>query len=150
MINDKDWKEWDVIKREGDLHQWTDTATKYQCRILRNSHLGFWLGYVDIPKSHPYYGLHYDKITYMEVHGGLTYTSFNDDEKRTFWRLGFDCGHAGDYIPAFGSSFYDSEETYRTKEYVINEVTLLALQLYNVAIVSLSEQKGKKRNDTNR
>lgn len=56
---------------------------------------GHYCGYVDVPKSHPFYETDYmnPKIEDLDVHGGVTYADSNGD----FWRFGWDAAHAGDY-----------------------------------------------------
>lgn len=58
--------------------------------------------YVEIPKIHPYYHMHYDDIK-IECHGGLTfsnYKSFDELPKRKYY-IGWDYHHPGDYyLPA--------------------------------------------------
>lgn len=65
------------------------------------------LAYVEIPKNHPYYGIHYDYIEEdIPVHGGLTYSEphlyLSDDEKLDkSWFIGWDYAHYGDYTGYF-------------------------------------------------
>ncbi len=57
--------------------------------------VGWWNGYVSIPKEHPCYEKDYGDIHNMydiDVHGGLTYS--NKEGNR--WVIGFDTGHIGD------------------------------------------------------
>lgn len=93
----------------------------YRCEIKRHSDLGFLLGYVYIPASHPDFGLHYDEVD-VTVHGGLTYS-----EDGCF---GFDCGHAGDLTPAF-ENFLSKDrfhDVYRNMAYVELQLRRLAEQ----------------------
>lgn len=96
----------------------------FRCEVRRNPHLGTLCGYMDIPPCHPWYGLDYGAIherhPQLDVHGGLTYADKNDD----YWRIGFDCAHAGDLIPGFETNF--PGETYRDQTYVERELRLLA------------------------
>lgn len=61
----------------------------------------FYVGYIAIPKGHPFYGKHYDEID-IEVHGGLTFSEFSDffkdyeDGNAPYWWIGFDFNHYGD------------------------------------------------------
>lgn len=57
--------------------------------------LGFYNGYVAVPPAHAAYGLHYDKLQDVDVHGGLTYGELEPDG----WVYGFDTGHAYDVWP---------------------------------------------------
>jgi hypothetical protein len=80
---------------------WTDARGPLHlaCEMRRNS-MGAWCGYVDVPIGHPWHGASYheDALTAVDVHGGLTYARSSGDA----WRLGFDCAHAGDFMPAHG------------------------------------------------
>lgn len=49
-------------------------------------------GYVEIPKGHKLYNVHYEDLYSLEVHGGLTFSRMVDDK---YW-LGFDTAHYGD------------------------------------------------------
>lgn len=116
-----------LIDKEGDFDEWKDVYSGYLCRIRRVKPYSCWCGYVRVPEAHNCSGKSYDDID-VEVHGGLTFSSKNfptDDKiiKGYYW-FGFDCGHAGDIIP-----YLWKDGTYRTKEYVKNEVTELAKQL---------------------
>lgn len=113
----------EIIKEEGDLHEWIYTAKnglEIECLIRRNTTLAL-CGYVVITSDNKLFGLDYDTIyskVNTSVHGGLTYS----DEGDGGWVIGFDCAHAGDLCPAF--PYYDG--VYRTKEYVIEECERLA------------------------
>ena len=105
----------------------------YVCRARRPEHLGHWNGYIYIPMTHPYFGVHYDDAE-LTVHGGLTYS----EREGEAWCFGFDCGHYHDYVPSRhalleggGSGFMTIQDNaeYRTLDYVINELDYLAKQL---------------------
>lgn len=49
-------------------------------------------GYVEIPKGHKLYNVHYEDLYSLEVHGGLTFSRTVDDK---YW-LGFDTARYGD------------------------------------------------------
>lgn len=49
--------------------------------------------YVRIPKDHILDGVDYDNI-YLDCHGGLTYSSREDDG---YWWIGWDYGHCDDF-----------------------------------------------------
>ncbi len=72
------------------VKSWT-TGTGLKALIAKNSHLGFYLGYVSVGKSHPAYGKDYndDVLREIQVHGGLTFAN----KVEGVWWLGFDCGH---------------------------------------------------------
>ena len=59
---------------------------------------GYYCGYVAIPFSHPYYGIRYQFIDDLDVHGGLTFSGTLHDIAPDKYLLGFDCGHGGDDI----------------------------------------------------
>ena len=50
-------------------------------------------GYVAVGKDHPLYGVNYDNAAHISVHGGLTYSGYEDE----LWVFGFDTIHLGDY-----------------------------------------------------
>jgi hypothetical protein len=76
------------------------------CCALRNPEMGFWCGYVGLPRSHPLHGLHYDDpMVDVYVHGGVTFAG-ERAQLRAWrggqddgWWFGFDCGHSQDLIP---------------------------------------------------
>jgi hypothetical protein len=96
-------------------------------------------GYVGVDREHPLFGVHYDDTPDLYVHGGLTFSgNFPDKEE---WFFGFDCGHAGDYVPGLfvayeqlglpTEQFIVPGDTYRDIDYVREEVKDLAKQLSN-------------------
>jgi hypothetical protein len=118
--------------------EWEDKVTGYKCRITRHGDLGHLCGYVGIPKTHPLYGKHYsdDETSGIRAHGGLTYADSDEDWGGGLWWFGFDCSHSGDLSPwllivlAEKNRFdFGRHETYRTWEYVENEVRELVRQL---------------------
>lgn len=94
-------------------------AFGFRCEVRQNG-IGYRCGYVSIPASHPWHGIHYDGCVrakdcpntlaraqdpsgyfscyehspggLVDVHGGLTYAE-PDGER---WEFGFDCAHSGD------------------------------------------------------
>lgn len=73
----------------------TGTFAGFDWELKRNHEMGFWLGYVNVPYGHPWYGKEYDTLEDVAVHGGVTYAQHDGLE----WRIGFDCGHAWDVSP---------------------------------------------------
>jgi len=67
----------------------------FKCEVIRNLQFGNWLGYLVLPREHPWYGLHYDDIDAV-VHGGLTYGKCDENDT---WAIGFDCAHTWDIVP---------------------------------------------------
>jgi hypothetical protein len=53
---------------------------------------------VRVPKGHPWYEKSFFDID-VAVHGGLTFSDFNDILGEGFW-IGFDCAHANDGLCA--------------------------------------------------
>ena len=105
--------------------------------------LGYRCGYVRVPAGHPWHGKDYDCVEpYPDVHGGLTFAEPDTDcgkggEDNAWW-LGFDCAHAWDYSPRDVMHERDrpescwkvqSDQSYRTLQYVKNQCTALAKQL---------------------
>ena len=109
-----------------EIDEGTFTWKGYLCRVSRNGS-GNWCGYVRLPKG--------SRITMeqaesaFEVHGGVTYCRREEDKH--LW-VGFDCGHAGDIIPAFTNlKNYGGGYFYRTMGYTINEIKKLVKQIQN-------------------
>jgi hypothetical protein len=122
---------WD---NEPDRIDWVHQG--FSCMMLRN-HFGNWCGYVGVPSDHSCYKKNYDDV-YVDVHGGLTYSSLCDKTGAIchtpepgmpddVWWLGFDCAHYNDMTPSL--LYSDSPGTYRDVTYVKNEVCKLASQL---------------------
>lgn len=99
------------------------------CYIRRNKSLGFLCGYVGVKEDHPLFGQHPHNL---DVHGGITFAG-KFDEPDIHW-IGFDCGHAGDLIPAMDKLLpgLRMEEVYRNMNYVTEETENLAKQLSEI------------------
>lgn len=109
-----------IMKQEGNFHEFQYKG--YEGFALRTD-MGHWCGYINLPRSHPWYGKDYDSINAI-VHGGLTYGRDSlprHDEIETDWVIGFDCAHWDDLIPmlAFRGIRHG---VYRTIKYVTNEI----------------------------
>ena len=96
----------------------------YVCELIRHPVHKTWLGYVYVGEEHPLYRNvdEDDTFDYLDVHGGVTYKGDG--------KFGFDCNHAGDMSPMFGTMTNGPAE-YRTLEYATDEVKRLAQQLRN-------------------
>lgn len=98
--------------------------------LRKTEHLGTWCGYVEVPERHPLHGADLyegncvDDLMNLEVHGGVTFAG----EINGAYYIGFDCAHAGDYVPAYGFFGYGSK-TYRDEDYVRKETERLAYQI---------------------
>lgn len=93
------------------------------CRVWTHHVLGFRCGYVDVPEGHPLHGLGYDSpaVCGLDVHGGVTFSQMEDGA----WRIGFDFGHQGDYIPAmsyFGGRVWSLEDVVEETERLADQV----------------------------
>ena len=55
-------KEW---LNEPNAATWYDRETGYKCHMLRN-YYGAWCGYVRVPKTHRFYGRHYQARSFIE------------------------------------------------------------------------------------
>ena len=138
-----------VWENEGKSYPFIDKETNYGCYIYRHPRRGHLCGYVDIPRSHPLYGIDhaneiFDMITGdIKVHGGISFTGrlnnpYNNKELPDYfddlhdWLIGFDCNHAEDYAPfrpCDESELIELKQEYRTAEYVADECKKLAKQL---------------------
>jgi hypothetical protein len=155
-------------QNEPDHLNWKDEATGYPCMIHRNNS-GALCGYVAVPPGHPFYGLSYDgvpkkvfgdeyhrtepnevgqKLTAIDVHGGLTYSDEcsgelchvpEPGEPDNVWWFGFDCAHCFDFSPKMAHIMAGSgiepyrDEVYRDLAYVQSECAKLAKQLLDAA-----------------
>jgi hypothetical protein len=106
--------------------------------------MGHRCGYVGVPLGHVHYGKFYDDMPHeIEVHGGLTYSSNDNNypvESDLYW-FGYDCAHLGDKKdPALMSDRYKEvysvmldllrmDEVVRDLPFCINECENLAIQL---------------------
>lgn len=65
----------------------------------KNEHLygGYWCGYIEIPKGHPWFGKEMDQLD-VDCHYGLSYAQKSDESDD--WVIGFDCAHSGDISPS--------------------------------------------------
>ena len=100
--------------------------------VVLNS-LGFRCGYVGIPHTH-IAAKNYSQVSFLEVHGGLTFSGnleFLDDSLH--W-LGFDAGHYGDaFEPSHQAPFLHAGVP-RTLPYMVEECEKLAAQLEQVEL----------------
>jgi hypothetical protein len=108
----------------------------YKCMIHRVDHLGTLCGYVGVPADHP---LYLQSGEDLEVHGGITFSNWWEEEKDGLWYLGFDCAHYGDIIPFVElvdplglraiRERYDDGSTYKDIHYVRTQCKRLVEQL---------------------
>jgi hypothetical protein len=143
---------------------WCDEPDKVQFQahgyaglIVRNQ-MGALCGYVGVPADHPWFDKDYEDVD-ADVHGGLTFAGRCREDDKEFgichvpaagmpdlvWWLGFDCGHAGDFLPSYNrlvaggiralSSLFSDGDAYRDVDYVRGEVRRLAEQAAAAASV---------------
>jgi hypothetical protein len=141
---------------EPDKAYWIDEATGFPCLAVRPMpSIGSWCGYVAVPPGHPLHGKDYSTIPDIDVHGGLTFSSFCQEDgpvesrvchtpepgqPANVWWLGWDCAHASDVSPGLNALLQtltwlteqpvsDGLMAYRTLDYVRGECTRLGAQL---------------------
>ena len=143
-INDRSgWSHGPWDQEPLDKAVWVDPDTGFDCMIKRNG-TGAWCGYVGVSSNHSAFEVEYYDVN-VTAHGDLTYSNHcagdichlhDGDEDETWW-LGFDCCHSFDRSPlAFGSF---NHGTYRTQQYVIDQVEQLAQSLKNYVHVETED-----------
>lgn len=113
---------------------------------------GHLCGYIYIPKSHPLYGKNCDDLNCW---GGITFSDCYGD----FWKIGFDCAHAGDIVPSvihlrkksmpeYMESLFKTRlqffptPTYKNISFCVKQCKLLAKQLDNIKKVQPCPENG--------
>lgn len=83
----------------------------------------FPVAYIEIPESHKFYKKEYYEIydiAFIDVHGGLTYSEgtlmINKDKVLNGWFIGWDYGHAWDYISYDDDTFFINCKKWSTSE----------------------------------
>jgi len=136
---------------ESDQITWQDNETNLYCFAIRNSEMGTWCGYVAIDNTYSIYENKYDDIDVL-IHGGLTYagnidelfSAFAEDENlKNLSVFGFDCGHAGDFIPFFKSNILNG--VYRNAMFIKQECASLAKQFQKFRCKKTQAIKTKNR-----
>lgn len=100
------------------------------CHLTRNT-MGSWCGYVTVPAGHILFGMPFDVLEDVGVHGGLSYAAREGDG----WAFGFDCSHHGDITPSMRTDTHKTvvelwgDAIYRTREWTKDETHRLAEQL---------------------
>lgn len=127
---------------------WTDEPDKLefvyrglQCQVRRHSRLKHLCGYVGVGKDHPAFGKNYQELDdSIDVHRGLTFSCdiLPGDMRQSAgpWWFGFDCAHAGDFIPIAPVQPDSHLCVYRTMEYVRRECEKLAEQLADLGMTN--------------
>lgn len=139
---------------EPDLVAWIDEKTMLPCMIYRNS-LGALCGYVGVREESCLYeeDMYSQVFSEISAHGGLTFTGTLDkatvSEFVGTWWIGFDCAHAGDFVPGFPRAFREfggdvSESNYRDIHYVSEQVRALSEQISKLSANATPLNKVKK------
>jgi hypothetical protein len=104
----------------------------FEYAILHHG-MGYRCGYLKIRPDHPWYKKDYTETDCeVEIHGGLTYGSTNENDGS--WWIGFDCAHSFDKVdPSIllkdsPHHMYIGGKEIRTTEYVEKELKNLADQ----------------------
>lgn len=105
--------------------------------IVHHSHLGHYCGYVRFPKKilreKGYDGI----VTYVPVHGGITYVEQSEDGSIVY---GFDCAHSGDK-----KNPYCKDLEWLTKECARMAIALETAKKYEGRYLRCITNKGKAK-----
>ena len=157
---------------EPDFARWRDPETGLQCAIIRSDTTGVLCGYVRVPRGKLHSKLskyparhkprffefggvkrkvkncsyNHGLLKTIEVHGGLTFAGSIYYRKKFdgYW-IGFDCGHAWDFMPGVHELLcslkkisnenilaFERDSVYRDFAYVKAEITSLARQVAEI------------------
>lgn len=157
VVDRTDWSAgpWDG---EPDKVQWVDEASDLDCLAVRHPSAGSWCGYVGVPPGHPLHGKCWEDLD-LVGHAGVNFSAPCEEGRwneargichvpepgraEDVWWFGFDCEHSRDLAPGsyarmramdqlLGENLADLLApglTYRTLDYVKQEVARLAQQL---------------------
>ena len=103
-----------IIEKEWTTKEGLDARVVF----IKNSHR---CGYVSVKKDHWLYGVGYNDLYILDVHGGLTFGSEIKDSED--WWIGFDCAHSGD------KTMFNQSGEERTTEFCVDECEDLARQI---------------------
>jgi hypothetical protein len=141
VVDKKDWPNGPWMN-EPDKIQFV-TESGYPGLIVRSENSGSLCGYVGININHPNYLHSYHDVD-VKVHGGLTYSNkcnyhicheAKEGEDDNVWWLGFDTAHYDDFIPSLTMHLTCwNHGTYRTIDYVKDQVEYLARQLKEIEV----------------
>jgi hypothetical protein len=133
--------------REPDFCSWWRYT--YPCLAIRDMKLGFWSGYVGVPKEHPAYGKDLPKLLeekwflQMEMpHEGICLSGKLSKYKKYsegYWFLGWATLSTTDLLPLMPEKLETDKnkvveiKTYKDIHFVRRETNLLAKELFAVA-----------------
>jgi hypothetical protein len=109
--------------------------------LIASHPAGFRLGYVALPKSHPWHGLTW--FDTIDVHGGLSYVGAGTSGE---WWIGFSCDEPGDAPDNTLNILSDNAHkpgVVRTQEWVRNELHILIDQVQSASKVKRKPRKSK-------
>ena len=85
-------------------------SDEYKKAGVNSIGVGYGNGYVGVPKEHELYRVDYNDIQGIDIHGGLTFSDFwQEESKDNYWYLGFDTCHAFDNAENCNKQFVESE-----------------------------------------
>lgn len=123
---------WEEFKRKYPSGGMTYSIDGKYRGIIEINLLDVLCGYVILPENHPYIGLSFydvecdeNPLYDLDVHGGITFVGYINGYG---YAIGFDCAHAGDYVPSFNNYKY-SLDVWRDEAFVIDELKRLTAQL---------------------
>ena len=89
--------------------------------IIMRSKLHF-CGYVGIPNGHPLVGFDYNDFSFVEAHGGLTFSGEGEGWPEGYYWYGWDYGHVGDkiYVDYSWDGFKKWQDG--NKEWTVNDI----------------------------
>jgi hypothetical protein len=112
-----------IWSNEPDYLQWFMPQENIVCVMWRHSSLGFWCGYLGLPRAVagelPFHG----GVTYRESTLGVYRPQVGEPEIEEW--VGFDCGHCFDLSPFVDYS--DAVSSYKDLGYVVQNLTKTAL-----------------------
>ena len=120
--------------------------------------VGYYNGYVEIPKEHKLYGVKYRDFDYdFNVHGGVTFTgtTYVDGIDENVWLIGFDCNHAWDNLDVeemeqyFDGISEEVEEYNRIFRNISSSSIFRDLDYVTAECESLAEQIGEEYGQIN-
>lgn len=122
LINRNDWL--DDIKFEYEI---IEICIPNKMKYLESKWLN---GYLKVKKGHPWHNINYGRLNEnLTVHGGLTYSSWEDEKAKELWVVGFDCHHL------------DDKREICNEGYVFNELVALARQAWEACMTNATWNK---------
>ena len=111
----------------------------YECLVVFMP-FGYRCGYVEIPKGHKLYRKQYDEMYFLDVHGGITFSNYNNfGGANDKWYVGFDCNHYRDKtdIEAMKKNGF---ERFVTPDSIFNYGTIRTMEFVDKELKELVDQ----------